>query len=610
MLDNKMKNYEDLLKTFTKPKWEKIGISKRAGVLAPLFSIYSKNSIGIGEIPDIELLVDWCKQCGMSIIQLLPMNEVGFDFAPYSGQSTFALDPMYLALAKLKDIDHKQFKNEFEKLKKKYPAGKKRLDYSVKGAKLELLFKIFKGLVEVPSALKKYEKDNAFWLEAYALFMTLKDKHSQAGWENWDPKYIDIHGKACAEFAVANKKNIDFHKWLQWQIYEQFKDAKKYANKKGVYLMGDLPFLVARDSADVWAWKDYFKLDVSSGAPPDMYFSKGQRWGMPTYHWDNIEAGGYDYLKAKVKYAEAFYDMFRIDHFVGLFRIWTIRLDQALDTYGLNGNFDPMNESIWEAHGRKILAQMNEGSTMLPCAEDLGVVPDCSYKVLKEFGVVGMDIQRWNKDWGKTNNFIMGENYRKNSIAVISSHDMSPLALWWETEAGTLDRLMFEKKCSDRGVEFNRVSGKIFDLETSNDTRLRWRQGLEIEDLLLALNFSKEEAGDFIGLYNETHDERERYWEYIGLKGKYEEKAGAVFMKTALTKINKTASIFSVQLIQDWLFASGIFDKWDRRDLRVNVPGLVDKINWSIVMPLSLEEMLEQKNNTEIKKINEETGRI
>ena len=92
--------------------WGKIGSKKRAGVCAPLFSVYSKNSVGIGEIPDIRLLIDWCSTTGLSILQFLPMNDVGFDFRPYDAQSTFALEPMYLSLSRLSGVNIKPFRKE------------------------------------------------------------------------------------------------------------------------------------------------------------------------------------------------------------------------------------------------------------------------------------------------------------------------------------------------------------------------------------------------------------------------------------------------------------------------------------------------------------------
>jgi 4-alpha-glucanotransferase len=121
---------------------------------------------------------------------------------------------------------------------------------------------------------------------------------------------------AIEQFSDENAQEILFHKWLQWQLFEQFSDAKQYATQKGVLLMGDMPFLVSRDSSDVWSRQDYFKLDLSSGAPPDLYFSMGQRWGMPPYNWERIAADGYQYLIRKMQYLENFFDLlFSIDAF-------------------------------------------------------------------------------------------------------------------------------------------------------------------------------------------------------------------------------------------------------------------------------------------------------
>jgi len=158
--------------------------------------------------------------------------------------------------------------------------------------------------------------------------------------------------------------------------------------------MGDLPFLVSRDSADVWANKNYFKLHLTSGAPPDMYFAMGQKWGMPPYRWEEIEKDKYIYIKEKLKFAANFYNMFRIDHFVGLFRVWTIENNTPEEQASLIGNFDPKNKPLWKKSGEKIIDVMIQNPEMLPCAEDLGTVPDCSNKTLEEYGIPGMDVQR------------------------------------------------------------------------------------------------------------------------------------------------------------------------------------------------------------------------
>ena len=116
----------------TSEKWAKIGIKRRAGTALPLFYLYSRKSTGIGEIPDLKLLIDWCKKARLSIVQLLPMNETGYDHSPYNSISTFALEPMYLRLSDLKNIDADKYKSDIKKLKRKFPKGNFKVDYKIK----------------------------------------------------------------------------------------------------------------------------------------------------------------------------------------------------------------------------------------------------------------------------------------------------------------------------------------------------------------------------------------------------------------------------------------------------------------------------------------------
>lgn len=605
------KVYDYFLSSKTSKQWNKFGISRRSGVLAPLFSIYSSASQGIGEFPDLKLLADWCVKCSMSIIQLLPLNDTGFDFAPYSCQSTFALDPMYLRLADIKGIGPGNFVMDEKKTPGRRETGARRVDYSVKKKKLKVLWNMFGSFKNDPPEFVEFKKQNRFWLDDYAVYKVLKDRHDQMSWENWEDKYKYREAGALKEFFSANKNEINYHKWLQWQIYEQLSEAKKYANSKNVFIQGDLPFLVARDSSDVWSHQDYFKLDISSGAPPDMYFAKGQRWGMPAYNWEHIEASGFDYLKEKVAFAQNFYDMFRIDHFVGLFRLWTIKLGEPADTFGLNGVFDPESEDKWKEHGQKVLKAMTDATDMLPCAEDLGVVPACSYETLKEFGIPGMDVQRWTRDWGNTYDFIGPEKYRENSIAIISSHDMSPLIMWWEQEASTVDALLVEKICAEHGFEPEEVHKSLFDMKRSSPRRLRWLPEVRMpEEVLRALGKTRDEAWMFYDMNRESYSEKEKFWEYIGLDGKPSDKATKEFVSAAIAKISSVRSIFSIQLIQDWLSLGNCFDGWDSSDARVNTPGSISGRNWSVIMPVSLKDMMNMDINKQIAEINRKTGRI
>ncbi|MFH0764004.1 MAG: 4-alpha-glucanotransferase, partial [Candidatus Omnitrophota bacterium] len=281
--------------------WKGIGSARRAGVLAPLFSVYSKNSFGIGDFRDLKLLIDWCGSAGLSILQLLPMNEVGPTFCPYDALSSFALEQAYIS------IDSK----------KGHPPKGGRVDYAVKEEKLDELWNLYlKDKQSESKDFKEFIKSNSYWIEDFALFKVLRKHHGGRPWYEWDDCYKNRDPERLKDFKKKHSGRISFQAWLQWVAFNQFKKAKAYAASKNIKICGDLPILISRDSADVWAHPEYFKLDFAAGAPPDMYCAKGQRWGVPTYNWEKIAGDGYRYLKEKFAFAENFYDILRVDHVV------------------------------------------------------------------------------------------------------------------------------------------------------------------------------------------------------------------------------------------------------------------------------------------------------
>lgn len=534
-------DYSSFLKSPSGKHWKRIGLRRRAGVAAPLFSIYSNKSVGIGELPDLKLLVNWAKSAGMSLIQLLPMNDTGFNFRPYDSESSFALEPMYLSLNHLIGADTYVFKKEIAALAQAFPTGR-RVNYQIKRAKLDLLWKIFlKAKARRAPGFDKFRRAHAPWVGPYALFKVIKAREADKGWQDWPENLKMRQENSLGSLEREAAEEILFHQWLQWQLFHQFRRVREYARKNGVLLMGDLPFLVARDSADAWWNPHFFKLNVSAGAPPDKCFPGGQQWGMPSYHWDNISRDGYRCLIRRLRYAENFYDLYRVDHFVGLFRLWTFRLDEKTPAGGFAAAFDPADESSWEFHGKSILEAMLKATRMMPCAEDLGTVPACSYRVLKEFALPGLDIQRWTRDWEGTGEFKEPPDYRPNSIAAISTHDLPALAGWWEHEVGA--------------------------------------------------------------------EEKKLFWRYLGLSGRPHEKCARSFALAALQKINEAASIFSVQLLQDWLAPAGL-TRGDSREFRINFPGTTSDRNWSMVMPISLEKMKRLPLNRTLRSLNRQTGRM
>lgn len=597
-------DYNAFLRGPARAQWERLGLARRAGTCVPLFSLHSARSIGIGEFTDLKPMADWLVKTGQSLLQLLPLNDVGFDFAPYSAKSSFALDPMYLSLSGLRGVDLRPFKSEIAALAARFPIGP-RVNYGIKGAKLELLRRIFERVTMETASQEEFRHAARYWLRDDALYKVLKDRHQGKSWEDWEPSYRDRDPQALAGLAAAESHAIAFHEWAQWQAFEQMRDAKAYAAAEGVQIMGDMPFLVARDSADVWAHPSYFKRHLSAGAPPDMYFAGGQRWGMPPYDWSAMAAKDYEYLREKLRYAENFYGLFRVDHVIGVFRLFTIPVDAPADRGGLDGAFDPPNENEWEEHGRRILSVMLESTSMLPCGEDLGVVPACSYKVLSETSIPGLEVQRWCRDWSGTKEFKAPESYRPNACAVASTHDMTPLSDWWTGEAGTVDDYFFRLKCGDRGFSYDALREKLFDPPQYG--RLRWRQGMTEQGILEALGLPAESAQDFLGIFRDTFEERARYARLLGLSGEPPVEATPGFAAAALTAVGQTSAIFAVQLFFDWLALDAAVAK--AGNWRVNLPGTVGPENWSVVSPLPLEKMLRWPVNHTIRRLNQKAAR-
>jgi 4-alpha-glucanotransferase len=598
---------EHLFKSASAEKWRRIGTAKRSGVLVPLFSLHSKNSIGIGDFEDLKLLVDWCGKTGNTIIQLLPLNILGMNFCPYDSASSFALEPAYLSLRFIRDPS---LRKRIEKIKASFPFKGAYVDYRVREEKLKLLREAFlKEDLSGCAGLKEFRQANAGWLEDFALFMAFKQYHQERPWYEWEGKYRERHADVLASFRQAHAQEIAFHVWMQWRLWEQLREAKEYAQSRGILIKGDLPILVSRDSADVWQHPEFFKLDFAAGAPPDMYCAKGQRWGMPPYNWEEIASEGYGYLKDKLRFCENFYDILRIDHVVGLFRIWSIPYQEPAENQGLHGFFDPRDERVWGEHGRKILTVMAGSTGMLLCAEDLGVIPPACTETLAQLGIPGNDVQRWVKDWKTKNDFLPPQEYRRLSVAMLSTHDTTNWAAWWEKEAGTVDENLLIRKCQERGIDFPNVKDALFDPRRSGHGRLRWRDDVNSQEILVwNLGKRKEEVMDFVEMYLNTFQEKEKLWRHFGLPGAMREKADSKIIAAAFKATLGSSAIFCIETAIDWLSLGNIF-KGDPYQYRFNTPGTISPKNWSLRLPLSLEGLLKHKICKEITGLLTPSGR-
>ncbi|MFQ5561519.1 MAG: 4-alpha-glucanotransferase, partial [Nitrospinota bacterium] len=191
---------------------------------------------------------------------------------------------------------------------------------------------------------------------------------------------------------------------------------------------GDIPYLVGRDSADVWANREYFNMNISAGAPPDMFSTTGQKWGVPTYNWDSIKNRNYEWYRLRLKQAENYFDLYRIDHAVGIYRIFSIDQERPDGSIGV---FDPENSSTWEEHGETLIKMMLDSTSMLPIAEDLGVVPDCVRPNLKKLGVPRTIVERWERNYEGDGSFVKLSDVEPVAMNTVSTHDTETLRQWW-----------------------------------------------------------------------------------------------------------------------------------------------------------------------------------
>jgi len=272
-----------------------------------------------------------------------------------------------------------------------------------------------------------FRQDNANWLEDFALFTALKQRHNGAPWWHWDAALAKRDAAAlqdATEKCSAAMQQVVFE---QFAFAQQWHALKQHAESRGVVLFGDLPIYVAHDSADVWAKQSLFTVnedglcDEVAGVPPDYFSENGQRWGNPLYHWDALEASGFDWWIRRVEMQLKRMHLLRIDHFRGLESYWSIPGDRE------NGK---VGEWI-KAPGEKLMAALQNKLGSLPiAAEDLGLITPEVTALLNAFGLPGMKVLHFAFDGSEDNPYLPG-NFSANSVIYTGTHDNDTTLGWF-----------------------------------------------------------------------------------------------------------------------------------------------------------------------------------
>jgi 4-alpha-glucanotransferase len=416
----------------------RFSFGRHAGILVPLFSIPSRRSWGIGEIPDLIPLAQWLASAGLDFVQLLPLNEMQEgQSSPYSALSAMAIDPVFIAIEDVPDwvaatgahIDG----DDRETLAQ--VRGAARIDHAdvrrLKNTALHTAFSWFNAHLwgtgdRRDRALRAFEERESRWLGDYALFRALHDAHGGHHWRDWEPGVRDRDPAALEAARTRLETEIRYYTYLQWLADEQWQHVRLATPQVGLF--GDFPFMVSGHSADVWSRQHEFDVEASVGTPPDAFSATGQDWGLPAYRWDVVAAGDYAWLRERGWRSAELYDGFRIDHLIGFFRTYVRKPGAA-------PGFWPADESAQRAMGERLLSLFAEsGATLI--GEDLGTVPDFLRVSLAEHGVPGMKVMRWEREWKVEGQpFRDPAHYPAVSAATTGTHDTETVAEWWDGAA-------------------------------------------------------------------------------------------------------------------------------------------------------------------------------
>lgn len=404
-------------------------MKRSAGVLLSISSLPSKYGIGCFSESAYKF-VDWLKASGQTYWQVLPLGPTSYGDSPYQSFSTFAGNPYFISLEEFIE----------DGLLTKEECDKADLGNDIKNIDYEKLY-----LNRYPLLHKAYKnsniaKDKNFinfcneneWLEDYALFMAVKDKFGGIAWNEWETDIRLREKSALEKYKNELDDEIRFYKFLQYNFYLQWTKLKKYANDKGIKIIGDIPIYVAFDSADTWAHPELFQLDEKNepyavaGCPPDGFSATGQLWGNPLYKWDYHKKTGYRWWISRMEHCFNLYDVVRIDHFRGFDEYYSIPYG---DKNAINGHWekgpgmDLFNE-IEKTLGKKEVI-----------AEDLGFMTDTVRQLVKDSGFPNMKILEFafdSRDIGSGSEYLP-HNYNENCIAYTGTHDNQTIKSWFET---------------------------------------------------------------------------------------------------------------------------------------------------------------------------------
>ncbi len=434
-------------------------MNRSSGILLHITSLPSR--FGIGDFgPEAYRFVDFLTQAGQRLWQILPLNPTTADSgnSPYNSYSAFAMNPLFLSpelLVKegfLKDVD----------IEKQAFSSKRYIDYpevyKFKERLLTIVFQRCRSWIEKDDEFRRFQADNSYWLEDYALFKALKERFKGEVWSRWPEDIRYRESESINRWKERLREKVLKEKVSQFLTFRQWTLLKKYCNERGVEVFGDMPVYVSYDSADVWAHHEIFKLNEKremthvAGVPPDYFSANGQLWGSPLYKWEVLKERDYDWWVKRLEHNLRLFDVIRIDHFRGFVAYWEV---EATADSALSGRWV-------EAPAKDFFSRLLQIFGRLPIiAEDLGFITPDVREIMDYFGFPGMKVLLFAFNEENPQHPYLPHNYKENFVVYTGTHDTNTVVGWFRREATRdMKRRLSEyvgRRVSERNVHWEMI---------------------------------------------------------------------------------------------------------------------------------------------------------
>lgn len=432
---------------------------RRAGILLHPTSLPGR--FGIGDLgPECIRFLDWMREAGLGIWQVLPLGPTGYGDSPYQCFSAFAGNPL---LVSPELLARQGLLTADEITPPALPVD--RVDYGPTIEwKTNLLRKAWQRFSrnhpqQVATAFADFQarKEVKGWLEDYALFRVCKDLHEGRSWSEWAPALRKREKAALAKVRKEQADALEFHKFIQFLFFHQWEAVREAAKDRGILIVGDIPIYVAYDSADTWANQQFFQLQADglpkavAGVPPDYFSETGQLWGNPLYDWQAAKDDKYKWWIARLEAVLAMVDVVRVDHFRGFMGYWSVPFGEKT---AVNGRWV-------EGPGEDFFNVIQKRFKDLPIiAEDLGEISNDVFAVRDKFNLPGMKVMQFA--WGVAsieplvpdpNNQFHLHHHTANCVVYTGTHDNDTTMGWWHKTSQESERHYMRVYLSTSGAQ-------------------------------------------------------------------------------------------------------------------------------------------------------------